>query len=309
MIFLRDKLLDKYDMGIFGLGYESRSKEVFIRHYSKCLKTLAIGYLVNNENCSYPSNLELFKSHNCTISECRDTDIENTISRFLGKPIKTKSVLLDITSMSRHRLTRVIEVLNKLLPNKSTITIFYSIADYTPPPTDGNSIKFLGELSEGLSGGLCDISKPVALVLGLGYEKFKAHGVYNYLDPSECFLLIPNGSDEKFGQDVNNNNSSLIKTIPSEKILNYNVFNPISIYSILSNLLVGLSIEYRPLVIPLGPKILTAISAVIGLSSSGEFPIWRVSSEYEKPVDRSSSHEPIYFSIMTDSENNMDTQP
>lgn len=289
---------DIYDLCILGLGYESRCTHIDFSLKLKAKNKIVIGYDKHTEILTYPTNKEYFSNTSAIIIENNDDNIFDLLEEKLNFYINDTSVkvFLDITVMSRYRLSTIIEIIINKLPAGSLLNIAYSLSNYTPPPMQSTPIRTISNLSKKSLGPIGDLSLPSSVIIGLGYEKDKAIGVLNYIDTSITFPLIPISPITKFEDDVAMNNKSLLDVIPKDNIFKYSVDSPYSTYVTLRDLILELKTVSRPLIIPLGPKILSALSIIlcieIGVSA------WRVSSDYEEdPIDRIASGEIIKFTV------------
>ena len=300
MKIIKNPYLDHFDVGIFGLGYESRSTSAFNKHHSDIEKCITLGYESHLDSLFYPSNKKVYEKNEVATFEGSDETVLGKFKNFIDSNVINKEarVILDITVMSRHRLAVVIDTLLCSLRKGSSLTVVYSISDYVAPPKDTTPIKKVSEISSDFCGVLGDLSLPTSLVIGLGYEKNKALGLSNYIDAGSEFIFIPRSPNKKFEKMVKTNNSELLDLIPRKNIFYYDVFSPYSTYLDLRSLLISLSDHSRPLLVPLGPKILAALSVVLGREMHPLIPVWRVSSEHlELPTERPASGDEIAFTI------------
>lgn len=299
MIFKNEEKEIKYDYAIWGVGYEDRCTEASKSFPAKELvKEWAIGY----ENFKDEHNTEFSRNHflerGCQLIETNDLDFSKKIDYIISEIPKSKktNIIFDISIFSRHRLSIIIHKLIKQLSLESIITIVYSPSEYTPPPSTPTPIRKIGEICDELSGGIGDLSLPTSTILGMGYEKGKAAGILNYLDCSDNYFFIPHGNEEKFNSEIHNQNIDVLKNISIERAIKYELNAPYDTYLNLKTLVLNLAESSRPLIIPLGPKVLAAISVIVAVELN--VPVWRVSSDQqEDPINRKSNGELISFSI------------
>lgn len=281
-----------YDITIFGLGYESRAVHFLESFDSGLGRSFALGYTYHNELFSYEKNKEILEKRGSNVLEITDAELGGTLQQKLLPLIKTDTVnvLVDLTSMSRHRVTSVIWfLLENLLPN-STLRLVYSPSKYLSPPENSAPVKYIGPAIKELSGSLGDLDYPTTCIATLGYEENKALGAINNIDPAGLWLIIPNSKQEQFKIDIFANNKALIESVRPENCLEIDIHDPKLIYRDLKSLLLGSLKSCRPLIIPLGPKIFAAIAVILANELKPLIPVWRVSSyEKEEPVDRKPS--------------------
>ena len=292
MKVIKSSTITQYDLGIVGLGYESRAITTCNKFKDNIENIIAIGYKEHALAFSYTDNLEFYNSLNVNVIEESDFDLFQKLNTIINKDWLDKPIncLLDITVMSRTRLATILMFLMENLKKDSTIKICYELAEYTDAPKEISPIRKIGPIIESLSGSLGDIALPSSMIIGLGYEMGKAIGISNYLDTEQQYILIPQALDKRFELLINENNKTLIDSIPNNHIFNYDVCELYKSYLNLRELFVAITEISRPIVVPLGPKILSALCVIISKEMDYTLPVWRVSSEHnEEPVDRKSS--------------------
>lgn len=300
MKLLKNFHSDDFDLAIFGIGFESRSIDSVPELIKNARKSIAMGYSINTEIFNYQSNLSTFRSYGATIIEGDDTQCLAAAMPHIQKATRNgpANILVDISVMSRHKFSSLLYQIMQSLHKGSKLSITYSLSEFIQPPDDATPIRYLGEIIPPLIGSLGDLSMPSSVIFCLGYEPGKASGVVNYLDPDCVYLFIPNSPIPEFKQAVEENNSELIANTPESNIFEYDVCNPYSTYLSLRSLTLSIREFSRPLIIPLGPKIIASLSLILGIELTPELPIWRVSSELlEKPVDRKASGYKIQYTV------------
>jgi hypothetical protein len=296
----KENYTGKYDLAIVGLGYENRAitacKNIDLPHR----EIIAIGYDTHTNVCSYQKNKKYYEKIGAKIIEGPDITVTNQFIELIKEKKIKKPIncFLDITVMSRYRLAFILSFLIDHLEKTSTITIGYEISDFYDAPKGLSPIRKIGPILNSLSGSLSDINLPSAIVLGLGYELGKGIGISNYLDTESTFLFIPQGKDSRFEESVMQNNQSLISETPSNHKFFYDITNPYKTYLELRETMSAILQCYRPVLVPLGPKIMAALSVILGKEFSPQLPVWRVSSEHiEEPINRESSGDSILLTL------------
>ncbi|EIV1853394.1 hypothetical protein ACHELK_003149 [Vibrio vulnificus] len=292
MKVLKGTTVNYYDLAIVGLGYESRAITTCNSVKDNLNSIIAVGYREHTSAYSYKSNYSFYQELNANIIEENDQELFKKLHSIINTDWANRQIncLLDITVMSRTRLATILMLLMENLKKGSTIRICYELAEYSSPSKEISPIRKIGPIIESLSGSMGDIELPSSIVLGLGYELGKAIGISNYLDTEQQYLLIPKSIDSRFEDDIYSNNKSLIESTSKNCIFEYDVCNPYVSYLNLRELLIAISEVSRPIVVPLGPKILSALCVILSKEMDYSLPIWRVSSEHnEVPVDRRSS--------------------
>ncbi|EJC6797912.1 hypothetical protein RGL59_004837 [Vibrio parahaemolyticus] len=289
-----------YDLAILGLGYEDRASSTFDALGSSLTTVLAIGYEEHTDKFNYQALKEKYQSSNIEVIEGNDQKVVSHCLKWVSCRIddaKPMRVLIDITVMSRSRLSAILYHVIDLLPKGSKLTVTYQLSDFVEAPEGLSPIKKVGEIIPELSGDIGDLTLPTSVIVGLGYEKGKALGLVTLIDAEYQYLCIPKGLDKRFDECVELNNDPLINATPLNNKIYYNVELPYNTYLDLRDLLISVSSFSNPMLVPLGPKILAAICLVLG-KEFGDLPVWRVSSEHsEIPVNRKASGKKIDFII------------
>ncbi len=295
-----DDSLRKFDIGLFSLSYESRARAFIERGDFALNKGFAIGYDFHHV-FSYEKNKKFYTDLNFDVFEIADDDLRGIMghifSDFSNQEI---DVVFDISSMSRHRISVILTCLLGSLKKGSTITVVYTPAKYSPPPEMCPPVKYIGPICEELTGGLGDLEKPAACIISLGYEENKALGAVNSIDPADCWLFVPVSRQEPFKEKVLDNNASLLSMCGGGRTLFCEIDDPSSMYRDMKSLLKGALRDFRPIFLPLGPKIFTAVAVVLANEFSPHVPVWRVSSgDKEEPVDREADDYSIVYPLKT----------
>jgi len=301
MKMLKTSVLDEYDLVVVGLGYESRSNFVSkkLDFSYKNSNLYALGYESNTECLSYRDNEEFFFDFGFKIISGEDDAVLDEFeAQVVDQLLECRKILIDITVMSRHRLASIMSFFLKCSLKGSEVTVVYAPSVFVEAPPDSTPIKKVSEISKDFTGTLGDLSKPASLIIGLGYEKNKALGLSSYFDSGSDFLFIPRSKEEKFENTIKENNKELLYQTKDSNIFYYNIDQPYSTYIDLRSLILSVRDYSRPVIVPLGPKILSAISIVIAMELYPDLPVWRVSSEHtEKPVERGPSGDLISFTV------------
>lgn len=282
---------ETYDIFISSYGYESRSTHIARSFKIKAIRRIALGFNFSH-TLSYKNSRDFYKALEWEIFETSDTDFDDCIEMHILNIIPS-SVLIDISSFSRLRIAKLIHAFYSLSveSNKSiTIDLAYSVANYNPPSKDFPPITNVGPITPAFAGWPSDPGKPISCLIGLGYDEGRAIGAAEYLEAAQLWLFRPNGFDQRFLDSLNDANQSLIEKTGPNQIIDYRLDDPVSAYMQIHSLLWGLKQEARPLLLPFGPKIFTAISCAAAINFSPDVSVWRVSSgELEAPVDRAAS--------------------
>jgi len=252
MKMLKEVILDDFDLLIYGLGYESRSIFLCKEFHDENKKSYTLGYDKNIDCLNYQENEKYFLDRNVNVISGEDEGVIEALVDKLKPDIKEfKRILLDITVMSRHRLASVLDFLLTYGAKDTKITVVYAPSFFVSPPEDKTPIKKVMEITNEFTGSLGDLSKPTALIMGLGYERNKALGLSSYLDSGSDYLFIPKSSESDFEEKVLENNDELLSQTLESNIFYYFIDQPYSTYLNVRSLILSLMDYSRPLVVPL----------------------------------------------------------
>lgn len=281
--FSEDDVVE-FDLMIYSIGYEARSRYVAQRYAPHCENVFGFIFPDCHE-LSFDENLD-FARENGVVTFNDEHALEKTLrdtypdrDHFSGAKI-----LVDVSSMSR---TVVSAIVSRLLDSEyfdgAEIAFVYAVANFTEPSSfDFDFLNFepIGEFS----GWTSAPEKPVAMVLGLGYEADHALGAVEYLDPSATFCFFPKGSDGRFADAVEKANEPLLSQLKPSRVVRYPVSDPLHTFSLLSSILQSMLANARFVLVPMGPKIFVALCLVCQRVFGEEVSVWRASGHSQSAL-------------------------
>jgi hypothetical protein len=293
---------EKYDFAIVCLSKESRSLEsrrLLEKSSPDCKK---IAYL-NSIKKLDPSIEEEYIKSNFQICN----SVEECLS-ILYSAIKTLSLCIDVSSIHRRNLASILSFLLRELSARHHIelSIIYTLAEYsTPPSFDMQPNTRVAPVHSEFAGWASLPSMPIAVIVGLGYEKDKALGAFEYIESNERIIYIPNSPEAEYKDQVLQHNDIVIGATEPKNIINYQVDKPALIFMSLRSLMEGIKNEFRPILFPFGPKIFFAVSLIVAIANP-EVSVWYVSGEEdETPVDKKTSGKVSTFGLTCLLENSL----
>lgn len=202
------------------------------------------------------------------------------------------SVFVDVSCLSRTNMGGIFSAIKDVAQAVTVrLSIGYSLARYSPPPNTGNPAnRKVSPVHPTFSGWTAGPYRPVDVVVSLGYEKGKALGAVEYLEPARRWIFVPHSPETKFLQTVKAHNREL--TSGEGKVqIDYEVLRPRDTYFSLLSLVVGLLSEARPVLLPFGPRIFFAISLLVAMTVE-EAAVWHVDGDDDSSPDaqHSSGH-------------------
>lgn len=282
---------DQYDAAIVAVGYERRAKHAYEMLAPESRVKIGV-HFSNLSQGSYKSNLSFFTQRDF---ECvpfpfwnggfvQTRIMESRRINYAKCEVRDVRVFVDISSMSRFMLASVVVMLWKLSFDVPVIVDFvYSVAAYTPPHPEMEQIANAGPvLPEFSAWGSPHV--PTAAIIGLGYELHKALGILEFIEPAQVWVLQGRSPDPKYDRGVDKANRLLCEGLPSKSIIQYRVAQPLECYSAVESLVAGVSREFRPVLVPFGPKVFALCCMLTAVNHYPAAAVWRVSSELASPV-------------------------
>lgn len=291
----------RYSARIFVCGYEKRSQFVAKKHLAGSNRTLILDY-----NCSgighYDKNRKFFSEEPdaefIVVDEALGVALTSWLDALVSSVDRDEDIdiLLDVSSCSRSVMAIALLTFANVLADRGRVTCAYALSAFDSPP-EGELPSHISEPVVGdLSGWSDDLSRPPCAVIGLGFEPGRALGCIDYLEIPEVRLFMPRGVDRRFEVAVQDANSVLIDEAGEHALLPYDVLDASTSYQKLESLIHGLLPKYRPVLIPLGPKIFAALSIILAIKLHPLVCVWRTSSgAVAEAIDRHASGEIAVF--------------
>jgi hypothetical protein len=110
----------------------------------------------------------------------------------------------------------------------------------------------------------------------MGFEAGVSMGIISQLEPSIAYGLWGTGVDERFDTAVKRANFDFQFPGFNTRILHYQVKDPKGAFELLENIVYGLARDNRVIVVPMGPKLFSALAALVGMKYFGDIAVWRV---------------------------------
>ncbi|HEV7428897.1 MAG TPA: hypothetical protein VGQ46_21295 [Thermoanaerobaculia bacterium] len=276
---------ETYDVAIVSVGYEQRSS--FLAPTLSGDAKIAIVFTDRHVH-SFDENLRVIERCGFrTVSGSGafvEEIAESVRSRSLVTPGRPLRVAFDISSMTRQWIADIVCAMRDTGVRVSA-DFLYTIAHFTAPP-EPPLTQYAGPVTPQLAGW-DEPDKPLSLLLGLGYEKDRALGAAELLEPSELYVFSPVSIDIDYERALEAANVDLWGLAPTHTHrFTYQISRPFDTFVQLESLAEGLLRRRRVVLLPLGPKIF-ALCTVLLAASQSAYGVWRVSAgEHETPVDR-----------------------
>lgn len=215
-------------------------------------------------------------------------------------------VFVDVSAFPRRMLAALLDAIRDAVADGFPVrlTLGYRLALFTKP-RDGEAPpnRRVAPAHSSVAGWPRLPGLPVHLIVGLGYERGKALGAVEYIQPAHLSLFSPESPEPRFAKQVSDRNRELLDGSPAEAVYSYQVLDPAAQFAQLSSMLAPMLIDAKPVLLPFGPKVFFAICVLLSFNFS-EVAVWHVSGEEDEEITlvRPSEHAVyIRFSLTTDS--------
>lgn len=285
-----DDLSERCALLVASCGFESRSTQVAMMFGGHADRKITFGF-DRQKLLSYSRNRDWFDRNGFEYIECSDDEFGEQISGLLGEASCTsRPVVIDISCMNRSRLAHCTQAI-KSLSGDLDVAFVYNVALFSPPPEEAGPTTVVEPVLPELAGWTTSPERPVAALMGLGYEQSRAIGIVDHLEINDAiWAFLPAGPILDYLPSVEAANASFLSLLNSDgrKIL-YDVMNPSALLRDVNGLVDLLKSSYNPILIPFGPKIF-ALVALLVANQHDEVGVWRVSGgAMSEPCDRGGS--------------------
>ncbi|MEW6736763.1 MAG: hypothetical protein AB1489_36070 [Acidobacteriota bacterium] len=259
-----------------------------------------IAYAIQADDSMLLRRKRLLSNYGFLVSEYSEGQLRGEIDRLALEKARqgipaTIRVLVDVTSLPRRIIASIIgELASRCGTHIIDLSISYTLARYIPPAKSRpEPNKRVAPVHHFFAGWTSQPGLPVTALMGLGYESGKALGAREYLQASDWFLFVPNSPETRFRTKVEQHNRQLLEGTKvargPERVMDYDVLKPVQTLFTLGSVVAGLKAHSKPILLPFGPKIFFATSALTAIAHP-ETAVWHVSGEEnETPVDRTPS--------------------
>ncbi|MDR6632585.1 hypothetical protein J2X72_001369 [Phyllobacterium sp. 1468] len=203
-------------------------------------------------------------------------------------------IYFDISSINRVMMFRVLAELSRLCRSNYKLKILYCPAAFSEPDWRFPQIESLGPIGPEFSGYNADPSKPLCLILGLGFEPGVSMGIISQLEPSASFCFWGTGSDSRFDQAVRRANFDFEFTGFNTRTISYIVSDPQGSFQMIESLIYGLARNFNVILVPMGPKIFSFLAYLLALTYPGDLAIWRAQQRRIQPSDAKPDKNAVY---------------
>jgi hypothetical protein len=269
-----------FDIFVGASGYESRATHAISRIPTRDIPAkVAFGFedritpqREDNDKAFDRLGVRIVSAKGDLVTPIRD-EVRGLITDCKGE---TPRLFVDYASMTRCWYAGIIEAIRGLETKERVECMFsYSPAIFSEPAeTAPNSV--VGPIP-----GFCSLDvpdKPSALVIGLGYERERALGLLEYIDPAVAFAFYTDPAlDSKFRDAVLANNAGLLRSLPKDRLYPHPLNDLQRTGNVLLSLCGGLREDYRIVLAPLGVKPFSLLCLLLA-ARFRDLDVWRVSA-------------------------------
>lgn len=291
-----------FDLAIIGFGKSARHSRLLSQLGKRAAKAVIAVTAVPADN---QSARRFSKQFGASVVDTLQAEsfIRTLAAEAEKRDDKSFSVFVDVSCLSRTSMGGIFSAIKEATQYATVqFSVGYCLARYSPPPDNRNpSNRKVSPVHPTFSGWTTGPYRPVDVVVALGYEKGKALGAVEYLEPNRRWIFIPNSPEKKFLRAVTAHNRELTSGDVGVQI-DYEVLRPRETYFSLLSLVVGLSSEARPVLLPFGPRIFFAISLLVAMAVE-EAAVWHVDGDDDHSADaqQPSTHSAIMSCLISNS--------
>jgi hypothetical protein len=183
-------------------------------------------------------------------------------------------ILIDYSCMAKIWYNGILNYFSELEECFSKVNLWfcYSPSEFTKSHTNVTN-KFFDPVIPKSTG-----NKPIALILGLGFEKGRSEELAKQLDAQVTFAFYADPAyDERYVHEVLESNQVLLKKISEDKIIKYPIFDLNSISESLTKLCINLRLSHQLVLAPIGPKPFTLMCFILS-TRYPDIKLWKVST-------------------------------
>jgi hypothetical protein len=256
-----------------------------------------------HDNSLRIENDKKFSEWGFTLKECSALDtstIDHLLSRYCHQTTANQlDILIDYSSMPKIWYSSMINFFIAYEEKIRHVNLWFT---YSPSEYFKSNTTVFNKTFEPLPPQIKSY-KPIALIVGLGYEKSRSEELSKQADANVTFAFFADPAyDERFVKEVLDNNQSFLKHINGDQIIRYPIFDLNSINSSLTKLCVNLRTSHQLILAPIGPKPFTLMCFLL----SARYPdmkIWKlISSQKSGKSDRVAQGELLIYKVMFTSE-------
>lgn len=265
-----------FDILIGCIGYEKRSTYVLKNTKDVSIEQRIFFDYSSTNILSYDANFALASEIADVIEPDFNILIGTLQERLRANP--NSKILIDITSLDRVKMARLMSVLFQEYSEIDTISICYSPSKFQEPKSQFDVVNSFGPVIPELIGNNVYGRENLALIVGAGYEYGRVVGAIDTLEPTRIHCFTPTGTDPKFDPAIMKANLDFNFLEQKDALFSYDVGDTFALYYNLRRIIEQDNSTFNVMILPLGPKIFACISIIIAIILHPNIMVWRHST-------------------------------
>lgn len=270
------------------VGFECRSIEVFRGNQPVSWKEKIILDYESKGLHSYDANIIEIIRYGARCQSDRRRFLEDIRTCIANGH---RNVQVDVTSFDRHTMALVLQDLFAMAESIDTVLISYYPRTFKEPSDRLENVISFGPVSSAFIGEASFSRDNLALIVGAGFEYGRIVGAMDMLEPERTYCLYATGVDKRFEKAVFRNNLDFSFLDDASLLMPYLLARPDALYFELRRLVEFELRERNVLILPLGPKLFSAVATVVALELHPSVMVWRHSTvSAQSPETTSDAH-------------------
>lgn len=291
---------ERFDLFIAASGYENRSTYLASHLPDHQAKKIALCFDDRKSTLFRPQNDLIFRELGFECVEMpgnNSTILKRLLDRFTKADQYQKiKILVDYSCMSKTWLSGIIDYFSRNEENQEDTEVFFS---YTPSWFDVPQPLHFRKINWDLPGIFNSPGKHIAVILGLGYEKFLAESLFQSLKDHTRYVFYSNPAfDNRFVEEVLKNNEKILENLEPERVFRYPIRDLKETDALLTSLCLELRLNHRVVLISMGPKPFLLSCLLLSARYPDVF-VWNITSSISGNVyNREPQGEPLVCKTM-----------
>jgi hypothetical protein len=301
-------LNENIDIVIAACGYESRSSHLIQLSNFNAKKKIALLFKDEIEDENHKKNQVVFdeEGFECySLSSGSSNEITSVLKLICdNRKSECVKLIVDYSSMAKIWFGAIVSffAFNDLELNNLVVYFCYTPENFVPHAALKKSFSNPHQVS--LNTSSKNQEKPIALLIGLGYDESKVEFLCDFFKPADVYFYLPNPSfDDSYTVMAKNNNKKVLSEVKTSHIMHYPATNIEEIDSRLTSLSLSLRLKYRVIMISLGPKTFSLASFLLN-ARYPDIEIWNMNCA-EQSIDLKPAGVPIVYKAILTSEDDL----
>lgn len=293
-----------FDAFIAASGFESRSSYLAEKiNVSEIPLRIVLAYTELTDVLFRPRNDDKFRELDFTFFNVPPKSI-TALPGILNKICEENKkesldILIDYSCMTKIWYNGILSYFSELEESYSKVNLWfcYSPSEFTKAHANVSNKFFDTDIPKSQS------NKPIALLLGLGFERGRSEELAQQLNAQVTFAFYADPAyDERYVKEVLENNQALLKRITDDKVVKYPIYDLNSINDSLTQLCIKLRLSHQLVLAPIGPKPFTLMCFILS-TRYPDIKLWKVSTAGNfAAADRKPYGELLLYKVLFTSE-------